>query len=188
MLSHSRHQNSSLAPIWICREPRLVLVITPKPELPSSRALGVSSAARVHRADQKGKPSVPHHLTSKTLLSRTGRLLAGLLLAAFPARLPSARLTAGIVSEKPEHAPASGSVLPGFDAYGGPPIDFGRLEATISDPTVYQQYGMVVGIHNAGQINALSTLNIRGERSVSCRALCDAPPASGPIPASCPKA
>src|SRR2546427_883997 len=47
---------------------------------------------------------------------------------------------------------------------------------------------MAVGIANAGGINALSTLNIRGERSVSCNARCDAPPASGPIPASCPKA
>ena len=95
---------------------------------------------------------------------------------------------AGLATSFPSSTTAIGSVLPGFDEYAGPPIDFGRLEATISDPTVYQQYGMVVGIHNAGQINALSTLNIRGERSVSCKALCDAPPASGPIPASCPKA
>src|SRR5207245_8065134 len=56
------------------------------------------------------------------------------------------------------------------------------------DPTVYQQYGMLVGLRNAGHINALSTLNIRGERSVSCRAQCDAPPGAGPLPASCPKA
>jgi Asp-tRNA(Asn)/Glu-tRNA(Gln) amidotransferase A subunit family amidase len=79
-------------------------------------------------------------------------------------------------------------MLPKFDEYAGPPIDFGRMEPTISDPTVNQQYGMIVGIRNAGQINALSTLNIRGERSVSCKATCDASPASGPLPASCPKA
>src|SRR5437773_11919091 len=90
MLSHSRHQNSSLAPIWICREPRLVLVITPKPDLPSSRVLGVSSAARYIGLTRKANLAMPHHLTSKTLLSRTGRLLAGLLLAGFPACLPSA--------------------------------------------------------------------------------------------------
>ena len=32
------------------------------------------------------------------------------------------------------------------------------------------QYGMVAGIPNAGQVNALETLNIRGERSVTCKA------------------
>jgi len=53
---------------------------------------------------------------------------------------------------------------------------------------VQQQYGMVTGIPNAGQINALSTLNIRGERSVSCQAACDLAPGAGPLPASCPAA
>ena len=68
MLSHSRHQNSSLAPIWICREPRLVLVITPKPELPSSRALGVSSAARVHGATRKANLAC-HTISPRRLCS-----------------------------------------------------------------------------------------------------------------------
>jgi Asp-tRNA(Asn)/Glu-tRNA(Gln) amidotransferase A subunit family amidase len=95
---------------------------------------------------------------------------------------------AGSAAFFPSSTTAVGSVLPKFDEYAGPPIDFGRMETTSSDPAVYQQYGMVVGIHNAGQINALSTLNIRGERSVSCKAVCDASPASGPIPATCPKA
>ncbi len=39
---------------------------------------------------------------------------------------------------------------------------------------------------NARQLNALETLNIRGERSVSCKAACDAHPSTGPLPASCP--
>ena len=43
------------------------------------------------------------------------------------------------------------------------------MEPTASDPSVSQQYGMVVGIPNAGQVNALATLNIRGERSVTCK-------------------
>src|SRR3954447_5657792 len=32
-----------------------------------------------------------------------------------------------------------------------PPIEFGRMEATASDPAVQQQFGMTVGIPNAGQ-------------------------------------
>jgi hypothetical protein len=73
---------------------------------------------------------------------------------------------------------AAASVLPAFDEYVRPPIDFGRMEATSPDPAVQQQYGVVVGIPNAGQINALSTLNSRGERSVSYRL---APPAFGGV-------
>jgi amidase len=79
-------------------------------------------------------------------------------------------------------------VLPDFDQYKGLPIEYGRMETTISDPTVKQQYGMRVGIANAGQLNALETVNIRGERSVSCKARCDLHPSKGPLPASCPKA
>src|SRR5215510_7781722 len=45
---------------------------------------------------------------------------------------------------------------------------------------------MRAGIPNAGQLNALETLNIRGERSVSCKAMCDAHPSSGPLAKSCP--
>ena len=44
------------------------------------------------------------------------------------------------------------------------------MEATASDPTVQQQFGMTVGIPNAGQVRALGMLNIRGERSVTCKA------------------
>ena len=42
------------------------------------------------------------------------------------------------------------------------PIEFGRMEATASDPAVEQQFGMTVGIPNAGQVRALGMLNIRG--------------------------
>jgi Asp-tRNA(Asn)/Glu-tRNA(Gln) amidotransferase A subunit family amidase len=50
---------------------------------------------------------------------------------------------------------------------------------------VKQQYGMVAGIPNAGQLNAFETLNIRGERSVTCKGKFDAPPGT-PLPAGAP--
>ena len=77
-------------------------------------------------------------------------------------------------------------VLPDYDDYDGLPIEFGRMEATRSDPNVQQQYGMVVGMTDAGQLNALSTLNLRGERSVTCQAECDVHPSDGRLPAQCP--
>ena len=80
------------------------------------------------------------------------------------------------------------SVLPDVERYAGIPLDLGRMEPTRSDPAVQAQFGMVAGVPNAGQVNALSTLNLRGERSVSCRGACDAHPSTGELPADCPAA
>lgn len=82
----------------------------------------------------------------------------------------------------PTATTAVSAVLPDFERYAGLPIDFGRLETTSSDPSVQQQYGMVIGVPNAGQVNALSTLNIRGERSVTCKGAFDQAPFAGPLP------
>jgi amidase len=78
------------------------------------------------------------------------------------------------------------SLLPNFDQYAGPPIEFGRMESTASDPAVQQQFGMTIGIPNAGQLNALGTINIRGERSVTCKGDRDRRPSDGPLPPGSP--
>src|SRR5665213_3247677 len=77
-------------------------------------------------------------------------------------------------------------VLPDLDKYQGPPLEFGRMEATASDPDVQQQFGMIAGIPNGTQLNALATLNIRGERSVVCRGDYDRHPSEGPLPEGAP--
>ena len=53
------------------------------------------------------------------------------------------------------------------------------MEPTASDPAVQQQYGMTVGIPNAGQVRALGMINIRGERSVTCKGDFDKHPVGG---------
>ena len=78
------------------------------------------------------------------------------------------------------------SLLPDLDKYEGPPLEFGRMESTASDPSVQQQFGMIAGIPNAGQVNALATLNIRGERSVTCGGDYDRHPSDGPLPPGAP--
>jgi Asp-tRNA(Asn)/Glu-tRNA(Gln) amidotransferase A subunit family amidase len=88
----------------------------------------------------------------------------------------------------PTRTIAASTIFPQLDQYRGLPLEFGRMEPTLSDPTVKQQYGLRVGLPNAGQVNALETLNIRGERSLSCKATCDTHPSKGSLPASCPKA
>jgi amidase len=93
---------------------------------------------------------------------------------------------AGSPLKFPTQTVAISTLLPDFDQYAGPPIEFGRMESTASNPEVQQQFGMTVGIPNAGQLNALGTLNIRGERSATCRGDRDRRPADGPLPPASP--
>ena len=88
--------------------------------------------------------------------------------------------------EFPTETVKASDILPNLDKYQGPPLEFGRMEATASDPSVSQQFGMIVGIPDAGQLNALATLNIRGERSVTCRGDYDRHPSLGPLPTGAP--
>src|SRR3954463_2799953 len=81
--------------------------------------------------------------------------------------------------------PAS-KIFPDLDKYRGAPLEFGRMEPTASDPSVQQQYGMIAGVPEAGQLNALATLNIRGERSVTCRGDFARHPSVGPLPPGAP--
>lgn len=104
--------------------------------------------------------------------------------APIPAALGTVR--AGAPLEFPTKTVAASTILPDLDKYTGPPLEFGRMEPTASDPSVQQQYGMIVGLPNAGQVNALSTINIRGERSVTCKGEFDKAPSAGPLPAGAP--
>jgi amidase len=97
----------------------------------------------------------------------------GAVRAGAPLRFPTATVDAA-------------SVFTDLDNYQGPPLEFGRMEQTASDPAVYQQYGMIVGVADAGQLNALATLNLRGERSVTCRGEFDRHPLLGPLPPGAP--
>jgi Asp-tRNA(Asn)/Glu-tRNA(Gln) amidotransferase A subunit family amidase len=110
------------------------------------------------------------------LVTQDGRPVApaaGAVRARAPLRFPTETVRAA-------------TILPDLDKYRGPPLEFGRMEPTASDPAVAQQFGMIVGIPNAGQVNALGTLNIRGERSVTCRGDFDRHPSAGPLPPDAP--
>lgn len=104
------------------------------------------------------------------------------------APVPEARgaVRGGAPLRFPTETVKAADVLPDLDKYRGPPLEFGRMEDTASDPDVQQQYGMIAGIPNAGQVNALATLNIRGERSVTCRGDFDRHPEEGPLPPGAP--
>lgn len=78
------------------------------------------------------------------------------------------------------------TIFPDLGRYQGLPLEYGRMDATVSDPTAMAQTGMRVGIADAGQVNALETLNIRGERSVTCKGDFDRHPSKGPLPKDAP--
>jgi hypothetical protein len=90
---------------------------------------------------------------------------------------------AGAPLKYPTQTVAASTVFPSLD-----PIEFGKMITSASDPAVQIQYGWRVGIPNAGQLNALETLNIRGERSITCKGDFDRAPSAGPLPAGAPKA
>jgi amidase len=103
-----------------------------------------------------------------------------------PVRAVPGTLRATRRLEFPTETVPAATLFPDYQSYLGPPLEFGRMEPTASDPAVYQQYGMVVGIPHASGVNALATLNIRGERSVTCRGDYDLHPSLGPLPPGAP--
>ena len=93
---------------------------------------------------------------------------------------------AGASLRFPTETIKAATLFPDLARYRGQPLEYGRMESTASDAAVQQQYGMIVGVPNAGQVNALATLNIRGERSVTCRGDFDRHPSKGPLPPTAP--
>jgi amidase len=88
----------------------------------------------------------------------------------------------------PTQTVAASTVFPNLDQYKGLPLELGRMITSVSDPSVQLQYGWRVGIPDAGQLNALETLNIRGERSITCKGDFDRAPSAGPLPPGAPVA
>ena len=137
------------------------------------------------RAGQTTCVAVVQHYIER---ARAYNGVASLLVTEDGAAMPEATGTvrAGAPLRFPTETVTASTIFPDLDKYRGPPLEFGRMEATASDPEVQQQYGMIAGIPNAGQLNALATLNIRGERSVTCSGEFDRHPSQGPLPPGAP--
>jgi amidase len=103
-----------------------------------------------------------------------------------PVRPAAGAVRAGAPLSFPTETVRASTFFPDLDRYTGPPLEYGRMEVTASDPSVSQQYGMIAGIPDGSQLNALATLNIRGERSVTCRGDFDRHPSLGPLPPAAP--
>ena len=142
----------------------------------------------IHRAIRDGQVSCEGLVRAHVDRARAynGACTQLVTLDGAPVAPASGPVRAGAAVRFPSSTVPVSSILPDFDRYTGMPLDLGRMEPTVSDPAVQAQYGMVAGVQNAGQVNALSTLNLRGERSVTCSGGCDAHPSTGELPADCP--
>ncbi len=142
----------------------------------------------LHQAIREGRTTcvgvVEHYLARVRAYNGVASMLVTPDGAPVPA-VPGA-VRGGMPLQFPTRTLPAAAILPDLDKYDGPPLEFGRMEATRSDPSVFQQFGMIAGIPDAGQVNALGTLNIRGERSVTCRGEFDRHPSAGPLPPGAP--
>ena len=142
----------------------------------------------LHRAIQAGETTVTDVVKRYIERVRAFNGVASMLVTEDGGSIPEARGTvrAGAPLRFPTRTVKASSILPDLDKSAGPPLEFGRMEPTASDPSVQQQFGMIVGIPNAGQVNTIGTLNIRGERSVTCKGEFDKHPSLGPLPPGAP--
>ena len=147
-----------------------------------------ASIAKIHAAIKSGATTCAEVVQGYIERARAYNGVCTALVTPDGAPVPAARgaVRAGAPLKFPTATVAIGDLAPSFASYKGDAPDFGRMEPTASDPTVMQQFGMVSGIPNAGQVNALETLNIRGERSVTCKGEFDKAPSAGALPAGAP--
>jgi Asp-tRNA(Asn)/Glu-tRNA(Gln) amidotransferase A subunit family amidase len=142
----------------------------------------------LHRAIKAGETTCVAVVEQYLARARAYNGAASLLVTEDGATVSAATGTmrAGAPLTFPDETIAASTIFPDLDKYRGRPLEFGRMEATASDPAVKQQYGMIAGKPNAGQLNALATLNIRGERSVTCKGEFDRHSSLGALPPGAP--
>jgi amidase len=158
------------------------------PSARTSFRLEEATIEDLHRAIQAGDITCVEVVRRYLARARAYNGVPSLLVteAGKPIEPAAGAVRAGESLRFPTETVKASTLLPDLDHYRGPPLELGRMEPTASDPSVAQQYGMIVGKPNAGQLNALATLNIRGERSVTCRGDYDRHPDQGPLPAGAP--
>jgi len=147
-----------------------------------------ASIADLHRAIRAGQITCVEVVRRYLARARAYNGVASLLVTedGAPVEAGPGAVRAGAPLVFPRETVAAATIYPDLDRYRGKPLEFGRMEPTASDPSVQQQYGMITGKPKAGQLNALATLNIRGERSVTCKGEFDRHPSLGPLPPGAP--
>src|SRR5499433_645675 len=170
------------------RSPAMTDTLTAPPPTQASFRLEEATIDDLHDAIRAGRTTcvdvVRHYLARVRAFNGVASLLV--TEDGAPVQPASGTVRGGAPLAFPIETVAAPSFIPDLDKYKGPPLEYGRMEPTASDPSVQQQYGMIVGVPGGTQLNALATLNIRGERSVTCRGEFDRHPSLGPLPPGAP--
>ncbi len=147
-----------------------------------------ATIASIHQAIQRGQITCVGLVQAYLARARTYNHTSDRLVTRDGASIPAApgTMRAGAPLTFPTETVAISTLLPNYSDYAGPPIELGRMEPTSSDPAVQQQYGMTIGTPNSGKVNALGTINLRGERSVTCKGDRDKAPSAGALPGGSP--
>jgi Asp-tRNA(Asn)/Glu-tRNA(Gln) amidotransferase A subunit family amidase len=149
-----------------------------------------ASIADIHGAIQTGRTTCRQVVEAYLARTKAYNGACTALVTRDGAPVPAAQgaVRAGKPIAYPTETMPVSKFFPDFDEYEGPPFEFGRMEPSISDSSAYLQTGMRAGIPDAGQLNALETLNVRGERSITCKGEFDRAPSAGPLPQGAPAA
>jgi amidase len=147
-----------------------------------------ASISDIQHAIQTGQTSCKQVVQDYIARAKAYNGVCTALLTKDGAPIPQATgmMRAGSILTYPTQTVAASTVFPDLDQYSGLPLEFGKMISSVSDPTVQLQYGLRVGIPEAGQLDALETLNIRGERSITCKGDFDRAPSDGPLPPGAP--
>jgi len=115
-----------------------------------------ATIAELHQAIRDGRTTCVDVVRQYIARARAYNGPSSLLVTESGVPVPEA--TGAVRAQAPLKFPTetfnASALLPDLDQYQGPPLEFGRMEPTVSDPSVQQQYGMIVGKPNAGQVNA----------------------------------
>ena len=106
-----------------------------------------TSIADIHQAIRSGTTTCAEVVQAYVERARAYNGVCTTLVTPTGAAAPRVRGTvrAGAPLRFPTQTVAITDLFPDFASYKGPTPDFGRMEPTASDPTVQQQFGMVVG-------------------------------------------
>ncbi len=142
----------------------------------------------MHAAIKTGRTTVAKVVENYIARAQAFNGVSSMLVTEDGASVPAANgvTRAGCELKFPTKTIPVTDILPDLTNYRGPTLEFGRMEETASKTGAHQQFGMIAGIPNSGQVNALSTLNIRGERSITCWGDYDRHPDDGPLPEGAP--
>ena len=120
-----------------------------------------ATIAELHQAIREGRTTCVEVVRQYIERVRAYNGVASMLVTEDGTPLPEA--TGTVCGQAPLRFPTqtvkASTLLPDLDKYQGPPLEFGRMEPTASDPSVQQQFGMIAGMPDAGQYRSCATMS-----------------------------